>query len=215
MRRTGQESIIRFDRRARRRPVRLQHRRERVHSRAGVAEHRESSVDEEQARERIKELKGYYGHLASYVAVNLFLFALNMITSPGDIWFIYPLLGWGIGLAIHTFDVFGTGGDWERRKLDKLTGRERSQSTATVLAKLSERTDALVTILSGVDWERIDPELAVTRQNLEAAQRQLAALRAHDDPKSREALTREIERLEKFVTSSKFNYYELASRQDG
>lgn len=172
-------------------------------------------MDEEQARKRIKELKGYYGHLASYVVVNLFLFTLNMITSPGDIWFIYPLLGWGIGLAIHTFDVFGTGVDWESRKLDKLTGRERRQSTEKGLAQLSERADALVTILSGIDWENIDPELTSTRQNLEQAQRQLAELRAHDDPKAREALAREIERLEKFVTSTKFNYYELASRRDG
>lgn len=33
-----------------------------------------------------------------FVAVNILLFTINMITNPTHIWFIYPLLGWGIPL---------------------------------------------------------------------------------------------------------------------
>eukprot|EP00933_Yihiella_yeosuensis_P056132 TRINITY_DN5516_c0_g1_i1.p1 TRINITY_DN5516_c0_g1~~TRINITY_DN5516_c0_g1_i1.p1 ORF type:complete len:127 (-),score=7.65 TRINITY_DN5516_c0_g1_i1:44-424(-) len=42
-------------------------------------------------------------HTASWGLVNLFLFFINAITTfllPP--WFIFPLLGWGLGLAIHS-----------------------------------------------------------------------------------------------------------------
>lgn len=168
-------------------------------------------VNEEQARERIEELKGYYSHLAAYIAVNLFLFGLNMATSPGHLWFIYPLLGWGIGVAIHTAEVFWTGPDWESRKMEELTGY---RNTRDELEKLSERTEALVTILSSVNWEKIDPELVETRTTLESAKQQLDQLREHGDPASQRDVTKQIEKLEEFVTSSKFDYYTLAANDN-
>lgn len=166
-------------------------------------------MDEAQARARVKELKAWRSHFAAYVAVNLFLFALNMIEDAGDIWFIYPLLGWGIGMAIHTFKTFWTGRDWEERKVEELTGLRQTQDE---LQRLSERTDALVQILSAVNWDQIDPQLLDTRDRLEIAQRRLSALKQRDDADSREEVRREIEKLEEFVTSSRFRYYELASR---
>ncbi|WP_225942020.1 2TM domain-containing protein [Sporosarcina limicola] len=46
----------------------------------------------------------------------------------GGIWFIYPLLGWGIGIVVHGFSVFGGrlffGADWEKRKIDKYMNRK-------------------------------------------------------------------------------------------
>jgi len=33
-----------------------------------------------------------------FILVNLMLFTINMITSTEHLWFIYPLLGWGIPL---------------------------------------------------------------------------------------------------------------------
>jgi len=29
------------------------------------------------------------------------LITINVLYSPGEIWFFFPLLGWGIGLASH------------------------------------------------------------------------------------------------------------------
>ncbi len=165
-------------------------------------------MNEEQARERVDVLRGYYSHLASYVAVNLFLAAINLVTSPGSWWFIYPLLGWGIGLAIHTAEVFWTGTDWEERKLQELTGLTQAQDE---LQRLSERTDNLITILSSVEWDKIDPALMTTKDNLEDARNKIVALRAHNDPTSQQEVTREIEKLEAFVTSSKFDFYEMAA----
>ncbi len=40
-------------------------------------------------------------HSAVYVAVNSALAAVNLLLVPEVIWFIYPLLGWGIGLTLH------------------------------------------------------------------------------------------------------------------
>ncbi len=166
-------------------------------------------MNEEQARERIEELRGFYAHLAAYVAVNVFLILVNLVTSSGFLWFIFPLAGWGIGLAIHAVMVFWTGNEWETRKLEELTGLKQTQDE---LQRLSERTDALVTILASVDWERIDPELLRTRDNLEEARERVRALRTHADPGVQEEVREEIEKLEAFVTSSEFAYYDQAAK---
>lgn len=165
-------------------------------------------MNEEEALDRIEELKGFYSHLASFVAVNLFLFAINVVSSPGSWWFVYPLFGWGIGLAIHAFNIFGTNANWENRKLQELTG---VSETREELQRLSERTDNLVTILSSVDWEKIDPELLQTKTNLETTRQSIASLKQERSPSRQAAVTREIEKLEEFVTSSRFDYYELAA----
>ena len=76
------------------------------------------------AKKRVKALKGFYVHLTVYVVVNLFLFALNMLTSPGHLWFYWPLMGWGIATAVHALRVFGSGGrlgaEWEENKIQEL-----------------------------------------------------------------------------------------------
>ena len=76
------------------------------------------------AKKRVEALKGFYSHLTVYVLVNLLLFAINMLTSPGSLWFFWPLMGWGIGVALHALRVFGSGGrlgaEWEERKINEL-----------------------------------------------------------------------------------------------
>ncbi len=83
----------------------------------------------ESARKRVKKKKEFYSHLGSYIAVGSFFFILNIVTSPGDWWFFYPMLGWGIGLVIHYFSVFGIPGlmssDWEEKALEEEMNRIR------------------------------------------------------------------------------------------
>lgn len=43
----------------------------------------------------------FYIHLVVYVFVNLMLIAINLATTPWYFWFMWPLLGWGIGLLAH------------------------------------------------------------------------------------------------------------------
>lgn len=73
----------------------------------------------------VNQLKGFYGHLISYVAVNTLLIVINLVTEPHQIWFIYPLLGWGAGLAIHAISLFALGKGWEERKIREILKRER------------------------------------------------------------------------------------------
>ncbi len=48
----------------------------------------------------------FYTHLSVYVAVILFLVVINFLTSSSTIWFHWPMLGWGITVALHAFAVF-------------------------------------------------------------------------------------------------------------
>ena len=80
------------------------------------------------AKERVQAIKGFYAHLTVYVVVNLLLFAINMIVSPENLWFIWPLMGWGVAVALHAVSVFGFGrtfgADWEERKINELMNKE-------------------------------------------------------------------------------------------
>ena len=49
----------------------------------------------------------FYSHLTVYIIVNLMLAGLNWIITPTILWFVFPLAGWGAGLAVHGLTVFG------------------------------------------------------------------------------------------------------------
>jgi hypothetical protein len=45
-------------------------------------------------------------HAAVFVLVQMLLVVIWALTSNGDsLWFLYPLFGWGIGLAVHAVVV--------------------------------------------------------------------------------------------------------------
>ena len=78
------------------------------------------------AKERVETLRGFYIHLTVYVIVNLGLFFINMMTSPETLWFIWPLMGWGIAIVLHAVRVFveAPGSSWEQKKIAKLMKKE-------------------------------------------------------------------------------------------
>jgi hypothetical protein len=59
--------------------------------------------------DRIWQDKGFRYHLIIYAVVNALLIIINLSTSPDKLWFYWPLLGWGIGLAAHGFGVYRRG----------------------------------------------------------------------------------------------------------
>jgi hypothetical protein len=79
------------------------------------------------ARRRLRAEKGFYAHLAVYAGVISLLAVINWsVGRPW--WFVWPALGWGIGLALHGLSVFGLRGaarEWEQRRLAELLGEER------------------------------------------------------------------------------------------
>jgi hypothetical protein len=77
------------------------------------------------AKKKIEAKKGFYIHFGIYIACAVFFLLMNMITSPDEIWFVYPLLPWGLAIAIHYITVFGLFGtkilthEWEEREIRK------------------------------------------------------------------------------------------------
>lgn len=86
------------------------------------------SAGAERARRRLGAEKSFYVHLATYVIVISALF-INVLTGHGKWWFVWPAIGWGIGLTIHALSTFGLigllGRDWEERRLKELMEEEQ------------------------------------------------------------------------------------------
>jgi hypothetical protein len=81
----------------------------------------------QEAKRRVEEIKGFYLHLVSYLFVNAALVVINLLTSPEYLWFIWPLVGWGVGLIVHAFSVFGGlwGKSWEERKIKEIMEKDK------------------------------------------------------------------------------------------
>ena len=81
----------------------------------------------EEARRHARNVRGFYTHLTVYVLVNAGLAALNMVSSPGRVWFAGATFGWGIGLVAHAVSVFACrgwlGAEWEERKIREYLAR--------------------------------------------------------------------------------------------
>jgi len=83
----------------------------------------------ERAERIVAEKVGFLRHLIIYVVVNAVLFAINMLTSSGFLWFLIPLGGWGIVLLAHFLSVFTFRGDrferWRKRQIEREMERLR------------------------------------------------------------------------------------------
>ena len=82
----------------------------------------------ERARRRAKAKYGFFVHGAVFLAVMALLVVINMFTSPGNWWFIWPLIGWGFAVGLHGARVFLLAD--EGAIVDALTERELRHSGA-------------------------------------------------------------------------------------
>lgn len=78
------------------------------------------------AKKRVDELKGFYGNIVAYCVVIPFLIFVNYQTAWGYKWFWFPLFGWGLGIVIQAFTVFGYGSDWEERKIREIMDKDKN-----------------------------------------------------------------------------------------
>ena len=60
---------------------------------------------EREAR-RILRRRVWWMHAAIYLATNVALVVIWALTEADHPWFLYPILGWGIGLAAHGAAAF-------------------------------------------------------------------------------------------------------------
>ncbi len=72
------------------------------------------------AKKRVEELRGFYGNLISYCCVIPILIFINLTYMPQFQWFWFSLCGWGFGVLMHAFKVFGYGHSWEERKIKEI-----------------------------------------------------------------------------------------------
>ncbi len=73
------------------------------------------------ARKRAGAKLGWFFHAAVYVIVNLFVFGMSHYAFGNRSWSVFPLLGWGLGLALHGASVWliGAGGELRERMVQK------------------------------------------------------------------------------------------------
>ena len=88
------------------------------------------------AQKRVKDIKGFYGHLVAYVLINamIILFLSDFDLSNGlhiELSGYHTALFWGMGLLAHGLSVFGSGlflgKRWEDRKIKELMDKEEEQ----------------------------------------------------------------------------------------
>ena len=93
------------------------------------------------AKRRVEAKLGFYIHLAIYVAGSVLVREINLSTYDQYLWFKWPVIGWGIGVAAHALGVFVLSGESaikekmiERemeKKRKRSNDRGKTKSTAT------------------------------------------------------------------------------------
>ncbi len=85
----------------------------------------------DRARERVEELKKFYNNLTAYIIFISLLGGLNYYQNEWyNAWFIWPALGWGIGIIFHAIKAYRVNPmfdkDWEERKIRKYMEEEQN-----------------------------------------------------------------------------------------
>lgn len=77
------------------------------------------------ARSRAGAKLGWYAHATVYLLVNVGLVAVSEYGFGQRRWSVFPLLGWGLGLALHGIAVFALGAGSGLR--ERLVQKERER----------------------------------------------------------------------------------------
>jgi hypothetical protein len=73
---------------------------------------------------RLRKKRDLQAHVIAYVLVNLLINGIWLVTGASFYWPIFPLLGWGIGVAFHIWDFYAPetpSEDQIRREMDRLS----------------------------------------------------------------------------------------------
>jgi len=81
----------------------------------------------ERALQLLRKKSDLRAHLLAYVLINGFLVGIWAVTGAGFFWPIFPIMGWGIGLAFNVWDVYRRAIPTEeqvRREMEAIRRRE-------------------------------------------------------------------------------------------
>ena len=82
----------------------------------------------EKAKQIAQQKIGFIRHFFIYAVVMIVLVIINNITSPAYQWWLWPALGWGIGVSLHFLSVFILrGSSLEKRLIQKELERMKDE----------------------------------------------------------------------------------------
>lgn len=91
------------------------------------------SIAYRKAKNKVREIRGFYFSLMSYCIVIPVLIYINLTTMPQFHWFWFSACGWGSALLFQGLSAFGyipfLNRDWEDRKLRELMEKDRTRAT--------------------------------------------------------------------------------------
>ena len=76
---------------------------------------------------RKTQVHDFFQHFGTYIAVNAFLAFIDF-RDGGFGWFYWPLMGWGIGIAIHLASVLAAYSDENQTEFQKWRKKRRKRS---------------------------------------------------------------------------------------
>jgi hypothetical protein len=92
---------------------------------AGITPDDDGAELREFAIAQLRKKRDLQAHLLAYLLVNLVLNGIWVLTGPDTFyWPIIPMLAWGIGVAVHIWDVYAPETPSEeriRREMDRLS----------------------------------------------------------------------------------------------
>ena len=91
----------------------------------------DETLEEKELRKQIKRQASFYRRCVMMGVLVVFLFIINMLTSPGTLWFFWPALPILFTLTLNGFRVFGKAHfseEWEQRRLEKMKRRSERKS---------------------------------------------------------------------------------------
>ena len=100
----------------------------------------------QRARKRAKAETGFYIHLLWYLGIVALLALINLLTTSYP-WFIWPALGWGVGIFSHYMGVFG-GAAMRERYFEPAVEREVRQQRAVMQTEKQASIDQLSSTLA-------------------------------------------------------------------
>ncbi len=97
----------------------------------------------DKSAERDRAFRRLRRHILVFAAVNGALFLIDLLT-PGPLWFLWPMFGWGFALAAHWLYVKSVNidDDWAQRRTEDIRLQAHDLGHIEDIAKRHEKAEA-------------------------------------------------------------------------